>query len=141
MFTEEQIKTMRRAIALFGKHDQTLKAIEELSELIKELSMLLSKSVQHDIAQVAEECADVLIMAKQVALMIDGTGTAVDLYIDKKLSRLEKTLDSKFGQNSGSVEVAITERSADKGIDSTFYNTHKAIFDKQLYSLCIAGES
>jgi NTP pyrophosphatase (non-canonical NTP hydrolase) len=61
-------------------------AIEECSELITVI--LHHRRERATTAQLAEEVADVLIMAQQARQMTDPA--LVDLYIKKKLDRLER---------------------------------------------------
>lgn len=67
----------KQAIEKFGDRNQTYKAIEELSELIKELAVLLSYNLtkgqleDFDKSNLEEEIADVEIMLEQLKLIFD----------------------------------------------------------------------
>lgn len=58
------------AIQLFGEKNQTIVAIEELSELQKELCKRLRGS-KTNVEHIAEEIADVYIMLAQLVQMLD----------------------------------------------------------------------
>ena len=77
---------LRRAILLYGPDKQWDQVIEECGELIT--AILHRRRERATTAQVAEEVADVLIMAQQARKMTDPA--LVDLYIKKKLDRLEQ---------------------------------------------------
>lgn len=74
-----------KAIETFGDEAQTLKAIEEMSELIKELCK------GHDVMHIAEEIADVEIMCDQLKIIFNCPLT-VNMWKDEKIKRLKKKL-------------------------------------------------
>lgn len=81
--------TYARAILQYGKEAQQIVALEEFSEVQKEVCKLLrgSGSVEH----LAEEIADATIMLEQLR-MIYGIDDRVCEYIDKKTQRLADRL-------------------------------------------------
>ena len=76
---------LRAAIAHYGHGNQRLKAIEELSELIRALARA------DDAENVAEEMADVKIMLDQLEIMF-GNREDVRRYELEKLDRLNRRL-------------------------------------------------
>lgn len=92
IMTTEQKNTLIRAINHFGVEHQIDKAIEEMGELITALARRrLDRSRKEDIA---EEIADVLIVANQLRIIYGGE--LVDGLIDQKLSRLEATINGDW---------------------------------------------
>ena len=90
--TTEQKNTLIRAINHFGVEHQIDKALEEMGELITALARRrLDRSRKEDIA---EEIADVLIVANQLRIIYGGE--LVDGLIDQKLSRLEATINGDW---------------------------------------------
>lgn len=75
--------TLLQALRHYGHEAQKTKCLEELAEL--------QVAIHHgDKHEMAEECADVLIMASQLRLML-GPGL-VDGYITEKLARLAERM-------------------------------------------------
>lgn len=74
------------AIKNYGKHMQQMVAIEEMSELIKEL-VKHSRGAENN-TNIAEEIADVFIMLEQLMIMFDNE-PLVRQYIEQKLFRLQ----------------------------------------------------
>ena len=91
---EMQKATLVRAINHFGVDGQVEKAIEEMGELLVELAR--RHSPRHDKERVAEEVADVLIMAEQLRIIYGGE--RVDGYVSAKLERLEKTMSGDWAR-------------------------------------------
>ena len=85
-------KIFEAAVATFGETNQKVVAIEELSELQKEIC----KDLRGDgnAAHVAEEIADVSIMLDQLLLMYGNTGDAYEIR-RRKLERLEKRIEEE----------------------------------------------
>ena len=84
----EKQETICAAIRTFGKQNQTVVAIEELSELQKELCKLLrgsGASKEH----IAEEIADVEIVLCELVEML-GVGDMVNIYREFKMQRLQR---------------------------------------------------
>lgn len=86
---EKQKTTLVHAIKHFGVEGQINKAVEEMGELITELSRRYLPRYDKD--RVAEEVADALIMLEQLRIIFGAS--KVDGYIAEKLERLEKTIN------------------------------------------------
>jgi NTP pyrophosphatase (non-canonical NTP hydrolase) len=82
--------TTERAIETYGKDMQLNVAIEELSELIKEICK--HKRGRDNRENIIEELCDCYIMMEQIEIIFDISGEElVEMYTDK-LNRLEKRL-------------------------------------------------
>lgn len=79
----------REAVRTFGKTSQMIVAIEECSELIKELTKNLRG--EDNIDHISEEMADVYIMLEQLA-MIFGNSERVSVWKRRKINRLAERL-------------------------------------------------
>ena len=88
-----QKTTLVRAINHFGVEAQTEKALEEMGELITELSR--RHSSRGDKEKIAEEVADALVVLEQLRIIYGGE--RVDGFVAKKLSRLEKRMNEDGG--------------------------------------------
>lgn len=84
----------KKAIETWGRDLQVVVAIEELSELQKELTKALRSGYRTD--GVAEEIADVKIMLEQLEIIFN-IEDYVSFWKDLKLSRLEKKLKEAVG--------------------------------------------
>lgn len=83
--------TLSRAIAHYGVENQTIQAIQEMSELTKELTKSLLG--RQDVTHIIEEIADVEIMVEQLKMMYDGSeGKRVAIVKKAKLDRLESRI-------------------------------------------------
>lgn len=80
---------LRKAISNYGKRMQIIVAIEELSELQKELCKMLRGKMNID--HVVEEMADVEIMLRQLKMMI-CRDYDIERKINEKIERLEKRI-------------------------------------------------
>lgn len=89
---EIQKTTLVRAINHFGVEAQTEKAMEEMGELITELSR--RHSYRGDKEKIAEEVADALVMMEQLRIIYGGE--RVDGYVARKLERLEKNMNGDW---------------------------------------------
>jgi len=79
---------LRKAIVVYGAQNQTIKAVEEMAELTKELAKALIGQSDND--HIREEIADVEIMVEQLKMIYDNGSIAV---IKKaKLDRLAERL-------------------------------------------------
>ena len=83
---------IREAIQLYGENNQLIVAIEELSELQKELCKRLRGS-KTNVEHIAEEIADVYIMLAQLVQMLD-IHNAVERNKYFKLVRLETRMEA-----------------------------------------------
>ena len=77
-----------KAVNHFGVDHQREKAIEELSELVTELSREQDKRTSKE--KVAEELADVIIMCEQLKIIYNTL--RVDRWIREKADRLEEMI-------------------------------------------------
>lgn len=89
----EEIEIMRAAIRKNGKAMQTVVAIEELSELQKELSKFIRGKGNRD--NLIEEVADALIMITQIQLMYYIPDDEVDKVMRFKLNRLKERMQDE----------------------------------------------
>lgn len=82
--------TLYKAVKRFGAISQTIVAIEELSELQKELTkeLRLIGNIDH----LAEEVADVEIMLDQLRIIYPDLDRRVEEWRSKKIDRLESRL-------------------------------------------------
>lgn len=86
---EERKATYKVALRKNGTDAQVMMAIEEMSELTKEICKLFRGKPTLD--DLADEIADVLITIEQLKLIYD-LGDAVDDRIAYKIQRLQKDL-------------------------------------------------
>lgn len=80
------------ALETFGKELQVTMAIEEMSELTKELCK--NSRGQENTTHIAEEIADVEIMLQQMVMLFDCAGQ-VDEFRRYKLERLAELIKEK----------------------------------------------
>ena len=83
---EKELAILRRAIQQFGNEAQMIVAIEELSEVTKEICKVFRGKGNK--SAIAEELADAQIMLTQLVMIFDCGEETVD-WITRKLSRLE----------------------------------------------------
>lgn len=91
MNSKNTIKILRRAIEKYGEPIQIIVAIEECTELQKELTKALRGKL--DAGHLAEEMADVQIMLWQLCCMFDIGGQMAE-WITKKIERLNKRIEA-----------------------------------------------
>ena len=84
------MKTLEKAIATYGKDMQLNVAIEEFSELIKEICK--SKRGADNKKAIIEELADCYIMMEQIQIIFDIQNHAINEVVDYKITRLENRL-------------------------------------------------
>lgn len=87
--------TIERAIEAYGKDMQLTVAIEEFSELIKELCKYKRGNDNRD--NIIEELADCHIMMEQIEIIFKIGGVEIHKKVNEKLDRLEKRLAEKNG--------------------------------------------
>lgn len=90
----EMHRTYANAITCYGADSQIRMAIEEMSELTKELCKFFRK--QTTIDDIASEIADVSIMLEQL-IMVFGCRHDVQHYVIKKTGRLKDRLAVFYG--------------------------------------------
>lgn len=82
---------LKQAIDQYGKTLQTFVAIEEMSELIKELTKNMRGNDNHE--AMVEEIADVYIVLEQVMIMNGIDLNEVVNMMNQKLERLKERLE------------------------------------------------
>lgn len=87
--------TIEKAIATYGVDMQLTVAVEEFSELIKEICKC--KRGNNNIDGITEEMADCYIMLKQLEIIFDIDTGDIRHIINNKIDRLEKRLEE--GEN------------------------------------------
>lgn len=87
---EERLEVYAAALETFGTDTQLVVALEELSEIQKEVCKALRGFVHP--AQLAEEVADATIMLEQLRYIF-GIGPAVDKMVDHKIDRLRQRIN------------------------------------------------
>ena len=81
----------REAAERYGIRSQSIVAIEELSELQKELTKLLRGECENPIDHISEEMADVYIMLEQLKILFKNRAM-ISEWKNKKLRRLRDRL-------------------------------------------------
>lgn len=84
-------KVYKRAIKTWGKEPQLLQAIEEMSELTKEILKNVNRH-QKNLSQIIEETADVEIMLEQLKCCFNIEKEVED-YKTEKVKKISKKLD------------------------------------------------
>lgn len=96
---DERKELYNKAYHNYGKINQTIKAIEEMSELQKELSKAVQRMFENktieNISQIVEELADVEIMVEQLQFnFLEGKHDNKIEYVKQfKLNRLKDRLN------------------------------------------------
>lgn len=91
MRTRSEAEAFQAAIDTYGKEGQLIVAIEELSELQKEICKVLRKNIGRPRSKVHEEIADCEIMLEQLK-MIFNCDEAVEMFRLDKVVRLKTRL-------------------------------------------------
>lgn len=86
---DERKKVYLNALIAYGDRAQMIVALEELSELQKEICKILRGG--EDISHLAEEIADATIMLEQLRLMF-SINEDVCRFMDAKVMRLDERL-------------------------------------------------
>ncbi len=89
--TDKHLNILNTAINLFGVDNQLNVAIEEMSELTKEICK--TKRGFHNENEIADEIADVYIMLEQLKLIYHND-IEVKERIDFKISRLNSRIEN-----------------------------------------------
>jgi hypothetical protein len=90
---QEVTHTYNQAIETYGVRAQKLMAIEEMSELTKEICKDFRGKLDRE--HLIEEMADVLIMLDQMLLLYKISGEEVGLMRIKKVERLKERLEKQ----------------------------------------------
>lgn len=93
MKRKEIIDTYKQAIETYGVRAQKLMAIEEMSELTKEICKDFRGELNRE--NLIEEMADVLIMLDQMLILYKISGEEVGLMRIKKVERLKERLEKQ----------------------------------------------
>ena len=92
MTDKEIIDTYKQAIELYGEHAQKLMAIEEMSELTKEVCKDFRGKLDRE--HLIEEIADVLITLDQMLLIYEISEEEIYLMCERKMERLKERMDT-----------------------------------------------
>ena len=92
---EERKAIYYNAIAKYGTEHQMIVALEEMSELQKEICKDMRGNL--NLKNLIEEIADVTIMLEQLRLIIGENGAVCEV-MDSKIERLAARINSK-GEN------------------------------------------
>lgn len=84
------MKILKKAIDTFGVDMQLTVAVEEFSELTKEICKY--KRGADNISNITEEMADCYIMLEQIKIIFGIDDAAISNEMNKKLERLHNTL-------------------------------------------------
>lgn len=91
-------ETMQLAIDSYGRVNQVIKTVEELSELSQALCKILTSKFTDDNSEIFEnifeEMADVEIMLEQCKMIFYKSEDKINDYKKKKIKRLERRLMS-----------------------------------------------
>ena len=90
-FNTNQINTMLDALNHYGNRPQVDMAIEEMSELTKEL--LKNRRGEENRSMIADEMADVYIMLEQLKFIFGVDETELKVNAEFKLQRLNERLN------------------------------------------------
>lgn len=88
---EERKKVYENAIEKYGNWQQVIVAIEEMSELQKELCKCFREE-KGNTEHIAEEIADTTIMLEQLRMIFDCNDLTREI-MDKKIRRLAKRVE------------------------------------------------
>ena len=102
-----QRSILKEAINTFGISNQIDVAVEEMSELTKELCKInrhlrenMIELYKEDYNALCEEMADVIIMLEQLKLIFSNE-VEVEHYMDKKINRLMNRLQERYRKKDG----------------------------------------
>ena len=90
---KEIIDTYKQAIETYGEKAQKLMAIEEMSELTKEICKDFRGKMDRE--HLIEEMADVLITIEQLAIIYEISDVAIFDACYKKIERLKERLEKQ----------------------------------------------
>lgn len=80
----------------YGTEKQSLKACEELAELIRSISKLRFKLSDENVENLKEEIADVVIMIEQMKHLYNVSDEEIDRIVEQKLDRTFKRIEEEF---------------------------------------------
>jgi NTP pyrophosphatase (non-canonical NTP hydrolase) len=90
MVKGEKMSILEQAIETYGKDMQLTVAVEEFSELIKEICK--NKRGRDNIDSIIEEMADCYIMLSQLGIIFGIAENELNDKVDEKLARLQRRL-------------------------------------------------
>ena len=90
---QEVTDTYKQAIKTYGEHAQKLMAIEEMSELTKEICKDFRGKLNRE--HLIEELADVTITIDQLMIMYEISGNELQQMCEKKVERLKERLEKQ----------------------------------------------
>lgn len=90
---KEIIDTYKQAIETYGEKAQKLMAIEEMSELTKEICKDFRGKLDRE--HLIEELADVTITIDQLMLMYKISGNELQQMCERKMERLKERLEKQ----------------------------------------------
>lgn len=91
MTYQETIDTFKKAIKTYGEKAQKLMAIEEMSELTKEICKDFRGKLDRE--HLIEELADVTITIDQLIMMYEISGKEIQQMCARKMERLKERLE------------------------------------------------
>ena len=80
---------LRKAVKRFGNDLQVNQAIQEMAELIAELTKSIQKDSMDNISSILEEMADVEITQKQLKIVFENYSRVFKEHYKQKMERLE----------------------------------------------------
>ena len=87
---EERKRVYEKALQKFGAEMQSTVAIEEMSEVIKEIIKMLRGQLDRE--HMAEEIADAIIVLEQMRMMLNITDS-VSSWMDYKIAALKRMVE------------------------------------------------
>jgi NTP pyrophosphatase (non-canonical NTP hydrolase) len=87
---QERNEVYEKALRLWGAKMQATVAIEEMSEVIKEITKMLRGELNRE--HMAEEIADARIMMEQMCQMLN-INDSVDCWMDYKIAALKRKVE------------------------------------------------
>ncbi|MBF1109121.1 MAG: hypothetical protein HXL56_01185 [Solobacterium sp.] len=88
---QEVIDTYKQAISAYGEKAQKLMAIEEMSELTKEICKDFRGKLDRE--HLIEEIIDVIITIDQLMMMYEISGDEIEQMRERKIERLKERLE------------------------------------------------
>ena len=92
---DNRLELYQQALEKWGAEPQITTAIEEMSELTKELCHYLRGNRKNNAESISEEIADVEIMLEQLKFTVFKNSFQVMMKKKSKLNRLGKTLEEE----------------------------------------------
>ena len=92
-WTDEQSEIFARCVELWGEESQWLLALEELSELQKELILGMRRKKGKNLPEIIEEMADVYVTLEQIRRICNIPAADIQKHADAKMTRLKERQD------------------------------------------------